>query len=194
MFPQACGRHVAFGAHHRGQRGAGGGLRQAGDLPTDALERQLGAGGKALDLRGARQHHHWCSGQQRLTFPGLPVAVDFAQFEHLVVGQHLNPRLLRLPLAERRRMNPATLGEKHPARGQGNAGLNLGLVFIQQMQQFRRERLGQLRLAFGLLGIEGQLQHAAAVPIHPAMQVLQQAPGMAEPADYHLRQGRAVGR
>ncbi|MNI89866.1 hypothetical protein D3C73_1473260 [compost metagenome] len=54
--------------------------------------------------------------------------------------------------------------------------------------------LRQMRLAFGFLGIERQLQHAATVPIEAALQVLQQAAGVAEPAEDQLRQRRAVGR
>ncbi len=51
-----------------------------------------------------------------------------------------------------------------------------------------------MHLAFGFLGIERQLQDAATVPVHAALQVLQQATGMPEPADNHLRQRRTVRR
>ena len=97
VFAQARRRHVASGADHGAQRGTGGCLRQTRDLPTDAFEGQLGTGGKALDLGSAGQHHHGGAGQQCLTVPGLPLIVDFAQFQYVAMGKDLNPRLAGQP-------------------------------------------------------------------------------------------------
>lgn len=81
-----------------------------------------------------------------------------------------------------------------PAAAAANARARLGLGRVQQVQQAGRKGGGQLRLALGLLGVEGQLQHAATVPIDASVQVLQQASGVAETTEYQLRQGCAVGR
>ncbi|VVN47714.1 hypothetical protein PS659_06010 [Pseudomonas fluorescens] len=78
--------------------------------------------------------------------------------------------------------------------GQSDTGHGLGLGLIQQVQQIRRERRRQLRLAFDFPGIEGQLQYAAVVPVTAPLQVFEQASGVAEAADDHLRQRRAVCR
>ncbi|MNN51238.1 hypothetical protein D3C81_1658640 [compost metagenome] len=64
VFAQSRRGDVTFGTHHRGQALAFSRLRQTGDLPANALERQVGTLGKALDLCGTGQDHHRCTGQQ----------------------------------------------------------------------------------------------------------------------------------
>ena len=78
--------------------------------------------------------------------------------------------------------------------GQFDPGLGLCLVLVEQMHQCRGKCRRQLRLTLSFLGIETQLQHAAIIPVAPALQVFQQATGIAEATDNHLRQGRTVGR
>ena len=63
VFAEARRGHIAFGTDHGGQRLAVWGLRQAGDLPANALEGQLGAEREPLDLGRAGQHHHRGAGQ-----------------------------------------------------------------------------------------------------------------------------------
>ncbi|MNF54104.1 hypothetical protein D3C84_355230 [compost metagenome] len=63
VFAQPRRGDVTFGAHHRGQALAFSRLWQTGDLPANALERQVGTLGKALDLCGTGQDHHRCTGQ-----------------------------------------------------------------------------------------------------------------------------------
>ena len=77
---------------------------------------------------------------------------------------------------------------------QRHTGARLGLGLVQRMQQAWGKRPGQLGLALGFLGVERQLQHAATVPVDAPLQVFEQAPGVAEPAQNQLRKGRAVGR
>ena len=75
---------------------------------------------------------------------------------------------------------------------QRHTGTSLGLGLIEPMQQARGECAGQLCLALGFLGVEGQLKHAATVPVDASVQVFQQASGMAETAEDQLRKCRAV--
>jgi len=194
MLSQACRRDVPFGAHHRSQRFARRGLRQPRDLPANAFEGELAAGGELSDLGGAGQYHHAGAGQQRVAVMGLPLLVDALQLDGMVMGEDIDQRVRRLPLAQRRRVDPATFGEKQPTVGQLDAGLSLSLVAVQQVQQLRRKGLGQLRLTLGFLGVERQLQHAAALPVDTPVQVFQQTPGVAETTQDQLRQRRAVGR
>lgn len=69
---------------------------------------------------------------------------------------------------------------------QGDAGDGLCLKAIQRLQQIVGKRGRQLGLALGFLGIECQLQDPAIIPVVAALQVFQQAPGMAEAAHDHL--------
>lgn len=62
------------------------------------------------------------------------------------------------------------------------------------MQQICREGGGQLGLARGFLVIEGQLQHAASVPVGTALQAFEQPTSMTEASDDQLRQRGAMGR
>ena len=63
MFPQSTGGNIAFGTDHCFQHGAVWCLRQLGDLPANALERQAAAGREAFDLGCTRQDHHRRAGQ-----------------------------------------------------------------------------------------------------------------------------------
>jgi len=71
----------------------------------------------------------------------------------------LDVRLLAQQCAQRRWMHPARFGVEKAASGQGYAGFGLGS--------------SKLRLALRFLDIEGQLQHAAVVPVRAFMQLFQ---------------------
>ncbi|MNH95388.1 hypothetical protein D3C73_480290 [compost metagenome] len=193
VFAQTGGGDIAFGTHHGAQGLALRSLRQAGDLPANALERQLGALGEALDFSRTGEHHHGGAGKQSLAVPGLPTAFNLAQFQRIVMGEQLNLWMRSLPLAQRRWVDPAAFGIEQAAVCQSDTGHGLCFGLIQQVQQVRWKRRGQLRLAFGFLGIEGQLQHAAIVPVAAPLQVFEQTSGVAESTDDHLRQRRAMG-
>ncbi|MNX91284.1 hypothetical protein D3C86_1233580 [compost metagenome] len=70
---------------------------------------------------------------------------------------------------------------------QGDAGLCLRPRLIEQVRQVWRKGGGQLRLTLGFLGIEGQLQDPAIVPVDATLQLFQQTSGVAETADDQLR-------
>ncbi|MNL07426.1 hypothetical protein D3C87_1281000 [compost metagenome] len=89
-------------------------------------------------------------------------------------------------------MHPATFGIVQTTVRQADPRQRLGLGLVDQVQQVRRKRLGQLRLTLAFLGVERQLQHAAIVPIRAALQVFELASGVTETADDHLRQRGAV--
>ena len=108
-------------------------------------------------------------------------------------GQDLDARLTRLPFAQCGRVDPAALGVEQAARLKADTGLRLRLLLIQWMDQLRIEGCCQLRLALGFLGVEGQLQDPAIVPVEPALQMLEQAAGMTKTTDNHLRQRGAMG-
>ncbi|MNF54103.1 hypothetical protein D3C84_355220 [compost metagenome] len=91
-------------------------------------------------------------------------------------------------------MHPTAFGIKQTAVLQSNTRACLGLGQIQRMDQIGGKRGGQLRLAFGFLGVERQLQYAAVSPVNATLQVFEQASGMAESADDQLRKGGAVSR
>ncbi|MNZ55558.1 hypothetical protein D3C78_734870 [compost metagenome] len=91
-------------------------------------------------------------------------------------------------------MRPAGLREEQPTSGQTDTGDALGLVARQGLQQRLGEGRRELRLALALGLVEGQLQHAAGVPLAAALQALQQPAGVAEAAHHQPRQRRAVGR
>ncbi|MOA22507.1 hypothetical protein D3C78_1430660 [compost metagenome] len=169
-------------------------LRQAGDLPANAFERQPGTLGETLDVRSTGEDHHGCAGKQLLAVPGLPLILDLAQFQRITMREQLNPRMPGLPLAQRRWVDPAALRIEQAPLCQPDPGHGLGPGLIQQVQQVRCKRRRQLRLAFGFPGIEGQLQHAAIVPVAAPLQVFEQSSGVAESADDHLRQHRAMRR
>lgn len=71
-------------------------------------------------------------------------------------------------------MDPAGFGIEQAAGGQGDAGEALGLLALQAVQQVGGEGCGQLRLALRFLGVEGQLQYAAGVPVVAAPQAFEQ--------------------
>lgn len=77
--------------------------------------------------------------------------------------------------------------------GQTDTGAGLRLGLFEPLQQIFGERGGQLRVAFGFLGVERQLQHAAIVPVGAALQGFKQASGVTETADDQLRQRGAMG-
>ncbi|EXF44465.1 hypothetical protein BAY1663_03148 [Pseudomonas sp. BAY1663] len=143
---------------------------------------------------GARQDHHRRLGQQSLAGHGLPVVAVAAQFEGFMVLQQFDARPLQQPATERRRMCPAGFGIEQAALGQGDARQGFGLLPRQWMHQGGREGIGQFGLALPLLVVVGDLQHAAGLPVAALLQMLEQAPGMAETADDQPRQRRAVGR
>ncbi len=93
--------------------------------------------GKTLDLGGAGQNYHGRAGQQCITIPSLPLIIDLAQFQHLAMGQPLDVRGGRLPLAQRGRMNPATFRVEQAAVRQFDTGSGLGLGLIEQVHQAR---------------------------------------------------------
>ncbi|MNP46362.1 hypothetical protein D3C76_1403560 [compost metagenome] len=67
------------------------------------------------------------------------------------------------------------------------------MCLVECVQQFTGERRRQLRLSFDFLGIEGQLQDSAIIPVNAPLQMLKQASGVTESADNQLRQRCAVG-
>ena len=194
VFTHSRRRDITFGAHHGAQRLAVRCLWQAGDLSAYAFERQLAAVRETLDLGSAGQYHDRCIGQQVFAIPGLPVSIHSTQFQYIVMGHYLDVRMRCLPLAQRRRMHPSTFGVKQATPLQADTGTRLGLFSIECLQQVFGKRLRQLRLTLGFLGIEGQLQHTAIVPVDAPLQLFKQAPGVTETADNQLRQRRAVGR
>ena len=193
VLAQTPRRHITFGADHGAKHRALRGFNQLGDLPANALKRQTAAGREAFDLGRPRQNHHRCAGQYLFALAGLPLALHFIELQHVMVGQDADVGVQRLKLAQSGRMHPAAFRVKKPAMGQVYACQGLCLGLIQHVHQRGREGSGQLPLTLGLLGIETQLQHAAIIPVAPALQVLEHAAGVAKATDDHLRQCRAVG-
>ncbi|MNY12421.1 hypothetical protein D3C86_1455010 [compost metagenome] len=134
VFTQARGGDIAFGTHHGTQGLALRGLRQAGNLPANALERQPGALGETLDFSRTGEHHHGSIGKQPLAVPGLPTAFNLAQFQRIVMGEQLNLWMRSLPLTQRRWVNPAAFGIEQAPLCQPDTGHGLGLGLIQQVQ------------------------------------------------------------
>src|SRR5450830_531958 len=99
---------------------------------------------------------------------------------------HFNIRVLGLPLAQGRWMDPAALRKEQSTVFEGHAGAGLGLGLIEDLEQLGTEGSGQLGLAFGLFLVEGQLQDAAVVPVEALVQLFEQAPGMPEAAENQL--------
>ncbi|MNX91283.1 hypothetical protein D3C86_1233570 [compost metagenome] len=112
VFTQSSRRDITVGADDGGQALALRGLRQPGDLATNAFERQFGTLWKTLDLGGTGQDHHGGTGQQIIAAPGLPLLINLAQFQDVAMGQPLDVRRGRLPMAQRWRMHPATFREE----------------------------------------------------------------------------------
>ena len=119
---------------------------------------------------------------------------NVAQLDDVLVGQQANTWVLQLLLAQRRRVHPTPFGVEQPTGWQGHPGDGFGLGALQRVQQVVVEGGGQFALAFGLLGVEGQLQHAAGIPVLATLQALELAPRVAEPGQNHLRQRGAMGR
>ncbi len=184
---------VALGADHGAQRPALRGGRQAGDLPANALQRQLGGGREVADVGGGGEDREWRAGQAFVAGVGAPVVALAAQ-AYCPAAQQGDPGGGGQGLAQRGRMDPAGFGIEQAAGGQGDAGEALGLLALQAVQQVGGEGCGQLRLALRFLGVEGQLQYAAGVPVVAAPQAFEQPAGMAEAAEHQARQRRAVGR
>ena len=155
-------------------------------MPAYPFERQPAAGRETFDLRGTGEHHHRSTGQHLVILACLPLAFDFVQLQYVMVSQHLNIAVQGLEPAQRRRVDPATFGVEQATMGQLDPGQRLGLWLIKQMHQCRCKGLSQLCLTLGFLGAKAQLQHATVVPVTPALQVFQQATGVAEATDNHL--------
>ncbi|MNJ48114.1 hypothetical protein D3C77_432990 [compost metagenome] len=96
-------------------------------------------------------------------------------------------------LAQGRWMHPAPFWIVQPATGQAYPGYGLGLFTAQASQQLRVEGFGQQRLTLVFLGIEGQLQNPATIPVTATLQRLKQAPGVTEATEDQARQGGAMG-
>ncbi len=194
VFPLSRRGDVAFGADHRAQRAAGVAGRQAADLPANALERQVRGRQQAADLGGAGQHHDGRLGQHAAGPVDLPAVSLALQAQHLAVGLQADQRVLHQVPAQRRRVHPAGIGVEQTTGGQGDSGALLGFGLAQRQQQVGGESRGQFALAFAFLGVEGQLQHAAGIPVLAALQTFEQAPGVAETGDDQARQRCAMGR
>ncbi|MNE10826.1 hypothetical protein D3C80_1035540 [compost metagenome] len=186
MFITARRRHVALRTHHGAQRPAAGGGGQAGNLPPDTLERQLRARLETPYFGGTGQNHHGRAGNQAVTRPGLPLLVDLAQLQHFLMGDQPNPWVLQLLLAQRRWVHPAAFGVEQPAGRQGHAGDGFSFCTFQRVQQVGVESGSQLALALSFLVVEGQLQHAAGIPVAATLQAFKLAPGVAETGQDHL--------
>ncbi|MNR33178.1 hypothetical protein D3C85_1508310 [compost metagenome] len=69
-------------------------------------------------------------------------------------------------------MHPTAFGVEQAPRWQRDTSTSFGVGLIEYMQQAFGKRYGQLRLTLGFLGIEGQLQHPAIVPVDAPLQML----------------------
>ncbi|MCY1537723.1 hypothetical protein D9M68_732310 [compost metagenome] len=105
-----------------------------------------------------------------------------------------NVRLFGQQSAQRRRVGPAGLRVEQPAGRQADAGFGFGTGLVEVDQQIAGEGGRQLRLALHFLGVEGQLQYPAIVPVDAFLQLFEQAAGVAETTDDQARECRAVGR
>ncbi|MNQ77769.1 hypothetical protein D3C85_926580 [compost metagenome] len=175
--------HVTLCADHGVQGLALCSLAQAGDLPANAFERQVGSPGELAHIGSAGEDCHRRTGQQVLTVPGLPLAVVALQLQHGMVGQKLDVRVAGLPAAQRRRVHPAAFGEVQAAAAQADTRDGFGFGLLQYPQQVGGKGVRKLGLALGFLVVEGQLQYATTVPVGAPLQVFQQAPGVAETAE-----------
>ena len=72
----------------------------SGDLPANALEWHVCAEGETLDLGRPGEHHYAGAGQHTIACAGVPLVVEPVQFKRLMVGEHFNQRMCRLPLAQ----------------------------------------------------------------------------------------------
>jgi len=85
--------------------------------------------------------------QQLRAAPGLPLAIDAAQFQRLLVQQQADPRMFGQHPAQRRRVSPAGIGVEQTATGQVDATQLFGFVAVDLTQQVGGKGGGEAALA-----------------------------------------------
>ena len=164
---------ISLGTQHGAQCGALFVRRQGGDLPANPLEWQPGALTEPLGIGSAGQNHDRRLGQQLIAGQRLPLLAASTQFERVPMAMQLDRRVLDQPATQRWWVRPAGIRIEQPPMVQHYARQPLGLFARHRMQKTGREGVGKCRLADAFLMIEGELQHAAGIPVLSALQVVQ---------------------